>query len=159
MLIVVLGSAAFAGVLIWILSKNRGAVALTIGAVGILFFGACGIAAVKRLTLPAKFLVLNADGLKSDAFPGFAEEVQIKWAEVVAVSTFTVNNIPNVVIQTDDPTKVLSTLPMAPRLIAQANVSLCGSPFVLCSMNFGVSHAELLDGIETAWVAGRELNA
>jgi hypothetical protein len=159
MLLVILGSAAFVGGCIWILSKNRGAVDLAIGGVGILFFGACGIAGVKRLTLPPKFLVLNKIGLKSDAFPGFAEEVEIKWADVINVSTFTVNNIPNVVIQTKDPTGILATMPMAPKMIAQANVALCGSPLVLCSMNFGVSHSELLSSIETAWQDGRELIA
>ena len=143
--------AAFIAVSSWAVLRDRGErMPIALG-LCILVMAGAAVALVKRIASPPRYVLIDSFGIRSDAFPGIGDQVQIKWASVDGVSTCTQNNIPNVVIHTVDQQEVVDALPTAVKLLAKSTILLCGSPFVLCAMNYAVSHDELLHSIQNAW--------
>jgi hypothetical protein len=143
--------AVFIGISIWAMVQDRvQRNPIPLGLCILVMFG-FAVALIKRLTGPPRYVVIDSLGIRSDAFPGIGDDFRIKWASVEAVSTSTQNNIPNVVIHTVDQDEIVDALATSMKLLAKSNNVLSGSPFVLCAMNFAVSHEELLNSIQNAW--------
>jgi len=153
MLLAVLGSFVFVAVGLWMIITRPEMGRKLGGGLSILTFGTFAAMGIKRMNLPPKYLVVNATGVRSDAFPGISEEVSIRWSEVQSVSSLSLRNQPFVVITTQNQDQLISSLGSGGSMIAKANATLCGSPFVLSAMNFAVPHRELLGCIDSFWKA------
>lgn len=154
----VLGCALFiVASLAWIAEGS--AVALVVGAVGLLTFGGFGIGWIVLLLRSGPGLVVDDAGFDDRSSLGVAAG-RVLWADVTSVSHRRVFTSSYVVVSVRDPEAYLARLGRLGRLAATANLRLVGSPVTVASVGLKTSFASLFmllsEGFEWYHLPGPE---
>lgn len=150
--LLVLGSIAFVGIGIWILTqspedfqsshraRDPGFMYL-IGSATILFAGACLIVGLRKLFDPNPGIVLSPEGLTDRT--GGAPNGFIPWAEITGLSRLEVASQKFVTVHLTDPTPYVTKGNFLQRMIKKGNMSRHGTPVQLSSNALRCSFSEL----------------
>lgn len=113
-----------------------------IGIVGILFFGFCGLIAIRKMLDNKPGLIITAIGFddnSSGAAAGF-----IPWSDVTAVTTYAIAGQKILVVKVRDLKKYNQRGNTFKRFINRMNTRLCGSPIAIAPNTLDASLDELL---------------
>ena len=121
------------------------------GIIGILFFGACGVWAARKLYGNSPGLILSKEGLtdKTSAISaGF-----VPWSDIKAIKEHSVRGHKFVAVEVIDPDKYRKSGSFLQRILKQFNQSFYGTPIHISSHSLEISYYELLEAIRTyrAW--------
>ncbi len=119
----------------------------TMGIVSVIFFGACGIIALKKLFDTQPGLILNQDGITDNAsgFPlGF-----VPWEEIVGIGEYTAHRQKFVVLLLQDPEKYINQGSAIAQKMKRANFNLCGSPFTISANSLQIRYEDLFSLLES----------
>jgi len=156
-LLIVLGSLAFVALGIWFLTLDPEAIEAKrrfnspvliygIGAVAIIFFGACGIFGVRKLFDSSPGLVLNRQGL-TDNSSGISVGF-VPWSEVSRIEEFQIQKQKFISIFVANPGKYMDLGNVLQRKARRANLKMCGTPISISSKALKIRHNELQSVLE-----------
>ena len=155
--LMVLGSLGFVALGVWFLTLDAEAITEArrfnspiliygIGVVAIVFFGICGVFAVRKLFDSSPGLILNPQGL-TDNSSGISVGF-VPWSEVSHVEEHTIQKQKLISVIVDNPQKYMSAGNLLQRKARQANLKMCGTPISLSSKTLKIKHGELQSAIE-----------
>jgi hypothetical protein len=152
-LLLLLGAAAFVAAGIWMLSLDDASIQFHrrfndpvyvhgLGLVSILFFGICGLFALKKLFDKKPGLVFNNSGIVDNASsvsPGF-----IPWSEVVGAEICEIQKQKLLIIKVRDPQEYIARGNSLRRTLNKANYKMVGSPISISSNALAINFSELV---------------
>lgn len=164
-LLMLMGCIAFVALGIWFLTLDAGAIETQrrfsspmlvygIGIVAIVFFGACGVVAVRKLFDSAPGLVLNRQGF-TDNSSGISVGF-VPWSEVSRIEEHQIQKQKLISIIIDSPEKYMNLGNVVQRKARQANLKICGTPVSISSKTLKIKHGELRAVIEEYFDRYRE---
>lgn len=112
-----------------------------LGIVSIVFFGACGLLALKKLFDKRPGLVFNHSGIVDNASSisaGF-----IPWSEVVGAEIFEIQKQKMLIIKVRDPQEYVARGSSLKRILNKANYKMVGSPIFISSNALEIKFSEL----------------
>lgn len=153
LMLILLGAAGFVAAGVWmfslddasILSRRRFNDPLYVHGLGLLsivFFGSCGLFALKKLFDQKPALVLNNSGFvdnSSSASAGF-----IPWSEVVGAEIFEIQQQKMLVIKVRNPEEYIARGSSLKRTLNKANYKMVGSPISISSGALAINFSELV---------------
>lgn len=113
-----------------------------LGLVSIVFFGSCGLYALKMLFDKKPALVFNSSGIidnASSVSAGF-----IPWSEVVGAEICEIQKQKLLVIKVRDPREYIARGGSLRRALNRANYSMVGSPISIASNTLAINFSELV---------------
>lgn len=113
-----------------------------VGLAAVVFFGLCGLAALRKLLDKKPGLVLNSSGVMDNA-SGMSAGL-IPWSEVVGVDVFEVEKQKMLIIRVSDPRKYVERGGPIRRAINKANYKVGGNPIAVASSALKIDFPELL---------------
>lgn len=119
----------------------------TMGIVSILFFGACGIIALKKLFDTQPGLILNQNGItdNTSGFPlGF-----VPWKEIIGIGEYTAHRQKFIVLILQDPEKYINQGSTVAQKVKRANFNLCGTPFTISANSLQIRYETLFNLLES----------
>jgi hypothetical protein len=151
--LVLLGASAFVAAGIWMFSLDDASIQSQrrfnnpvyvhgLGLVTIVFFGSCGLLALKKLFDKKPGLVFNNSGIvdnASSASAGF-----IPWSEVVGAEIFEIQKQKMLIIMVRDPQKYIARGSSLKRTLNKANYKMVGSPISISPHALAISFSELV---------------
>jgi hypothetical protein len=152
LLLLILGACGFVviGAWLWSLDEttirsqhrfNSPVLVYGIGLVSILFFGLCGVFAIRKLFDKRPGLIFNSSGLVDNASgvsAGF-----IPWSEVIGSEIFEIQNQKTLLIKVKNPEQYIERGGPLRRTLNRANYKMSGSPIGIPSNALKVNFAEL----------------
>ena len=156
-LLILLGSVAFVALGIWFLTLDAEAIEAQrkfnsqilvygVGGVSIVFFGICGIFAVRKLFDSSPGLVLNRQGL-TDNSSGISVGF-VPWSEVSRIEEHQIQKQKFISIFVDNPERYVNAGNVLQRKARQANLKMCGTPISISSKALKIRYNELYSAIE-----------
>jgi hypothetical protein len=150
--LLLLGASAFVAAGIWMISLgdasiqsqrrfNDPAYVHGLGLVSIVFFGICGLVALKKLFDKKPALVFNKAGIVDNASSvsaGF-----IPWSQVVGAEIFQIHKQKLLIIKVRDPQEYIARGGSLRRTLNKANYKMVGSPIFIPSNVLGINFSEL----------------
>jgi hypothetical protein len=151
--LLILGACAFVALGVWLFSLddsfiqsqrrfNNPTFIHGIGILSIVFFGLCGITALKKLFNKKPGLVLNNIGVLDNS-SGVSAGL-IPWSEVVGSEIFEINNQKMLIIKIRNPQKYIEGRGLLKQMLNKANYKMCGSPIAISSNALKIKFPELL---------------
>ncbi len=156
LILTVLGSLAFVGIGIWLLTIdtadisqgrsfrlffNNPLFARTLGVGAIVFFGVVGAYTAKKFFDKKPGLILDSTGFTDNASAASAGFVP--WSEVAGFDIFQMNRTKMLVILVADPEKYIQRGGAVRQKLNKANFNMCGSPITISSTTLDSNFAEL----------------
>jgi hypothetical protein len=155
--LLLLGATAFVAAGIWMLSLDDASIRTQrrfndptyvhgLGLVSIVFFGACGLFALKKLFDKNPGLVFNSSGIvdnASSALAGF-----IPWSEVAGAEILEIQKQKMLVIRVRDPLEYIARGGSLRRTLNKANYNMVGSPISISSNTLAINFSELVSLFE-----------
>ena len=114
----------------------------SVGIVSMLFFGICGVYALRKLFDKRPGLVFTDAGIVDNA-SGVAAGF-IPWSDVVGATIFEINKRKMLIVTVKNPAKYVERGGAMRRTVNRANVTMCGSPIAISSIALKISFPELL---------------
>ena len=150
--LLLLGASAFVAAGIWMFSLDDASIQSRrrfndpmyvrgLGLVSIVFFGACGLFALKKLFDKKPGLVFNSSGIvdnASSASAGF-----IPWSEVMGAEIFEIQKQKLLIIKVRDPQKYIARGSSLKQTLNKANYKMVGSPISIASNTLEIKFSEL----------------
>lgn len=150
--LLLLGASAFVAAGIWMFSLDDASIQSQrrfndpmyvhgLGLVSIVFFGLCGLFALKKLFDKKPGLVFNDSGIVDNASSvaaGF-----IPWSEVVGAEIFEIQKQKMLIIKVRDPQKYIARGNSLRRTLNKANYKMVGSPISVSSNALEINFSEL----------------
>jgi hypothetical protein len=151
--LLILGSVAFVALGVWLVSMDEAAIRSSsrfndptlvhgVAIVAIVFFGLCGIFAVRKLFDDRPGLVLNSSGIVDNS-SGLAAGL-IPWSDIAGAEIYQIHRQKLLIIKLRDPEKYVQRGSSLRQMINRANLKMCGSPVAISSHALSVSFPELL---------------
>lgn len=151
--LLLLGASAFVAAGIWMFTLDDASVQSQrrfndplfvhgLGLAAIVFFGICGLYALKKLFDGKPGLVFNSSGIvdnASSASAGF-----IPWSEVVGAEIVEIQKQKMLIIKVRDPQKYIARGSVLRRTLNKANYKMVGSPISISSNAPGIEFSELV---------------
>ncbi len=109
----------------------------------VLFFGAAGTWAIKKLFDKTPGLILSEEGF-TDNSSGIAAG-PIPWSEVTSVAESQIQRQKFVSIYVDDPEKYIEKASAFKKTAFRANMKIVGTPINITASSLKIKHKELLD--------------
>lgn len=152
-LLLILGACAFVTLGVWLFSLDEATIQSqrwfnspmfvhAIGLVSIVFFGLCGVFALKKLFDKKPGLVFNDSGIVDNA-SGVSAGL-IPWSEVVGSEIFEIQKQKMLIIKVKNPQKYIERSGLLKRALNKANYKMCGSPIAISSSTLKIDFSELL---------------
>jgi hypothetical protein len=152
-LLLVIGSFVFVALGIWLLSvdetfiqsqrrSNDPVLIRGVGVMSIIFFGFCGVFALKKLFDKKPGLVFNNSGIIDNASP--VSVGLIPWSEIIGFEIFGLQRQKMLIIKVRDPQKYVEQGGALKRTLNKANYKMCGSPIAISSNALDINFSELL---------------
>lgn len=152
LVLLLLGASAFVAAGIWMLSLDDASIQSQrrfndplyvhgLGLVAVVFFGICGLFALKKLFDKKPGLVFNNSGIvdnASSASAGF-----IPWSEVVGAEVFEIQKQKMLIIMVRNPQEYIARGNSLRRTLNKANYKMVGSPISISSNALEISFSEL----------------
>jgi hypothetical protein len=152
LLLLLLGASAFVAVGVWMFSLDAASIQSRrggndpafvhgLGLAAILFFGLCGLYALKKLFDKKPALVFNNSGIVDNASsvsPGF-----IPWSEVVGAELWEMQKQKLLIVKVRDPQEYFERGNPLRRKLNQANHKMVGSPISIHSNALKIEFSEL----------------
>lgn len=107
----------------------------------IVFFGACGVVALKKLFSTANGLVIDELGITDTS--GAVSLGLIAWEDISHISTYQVMSLKMLLIHVYDNDKYLNRLTGWKRKLTVKNLSMSGAPASINSGSLAISHKAL----------------
>ncbi len=150
--LLLLGAAAFVAAGIWMFSLDDASIhshrrfndplyVHGLGLVSIVFFGSCGLYALKKLFDKKPALVFNNSGIVDNASsvsPGF-----IPWSEVVGAEIFEIQKQKMLIIKVRDPQEYIARGGSLRQTLNKANYKMVGSPISISANTLAIKFSEL----------------
>jgi hypothetical protein len=150
--LLLLGACVFVAVGIWMFSLDDASIQSRrrfndpvyvhgLGLVSIVFFGSCGLYALKKLFDKKPALIFNNSGIvdnASSASAGF-----IPWSEVVGAEIFEIQKQKMLIIKVRDPQEYIARGNSLRRTLNKANYNMVGSPISISSNTLEIDFSEL----------------
>jgi hypothetical protein len=140
--LLVVGSALFVALSVWMLARGGSVVAMTAAIAGLLFFGLCGAVGIKKLFETKAGLIINRRGIH-DSSSGVAAGF-IPWSDIEGFSMFVIHNQKMVVVKVVDPEKYIAIGGSLRQTLNRANFKLCGSPLAISANTLKIKFDDLL---------------
>lgn len=151
--LLLLGASAFVAAGIWMFSLDDASIQSQrrfndplyvhgLGLVSIVFFGLCGLFALKKLFDNKPALVFNNSGIVDNASSvsaGF-----IPWSEVVGAEIFEIQKQKMLIIMVRDPQAYIARGSSLKRALNKANYNMVGSPISISSHALAINFSELV---------------
>lgn len=157
MALLLLAACAFVAVGAWLLTHDAAAIrtgrsfrlffnepayAYGLGLLSILFFGFCGVVAVRKLFDKKPGLVLNSSGLVDNA--SGASAGPIPWSDVAGYEVIEIQGQKMLVIQVRDPRKYIDRGGALRRALNRASYKMGGGPVTIPSNTLKIGFPELV---------------
>jgi len=113
-----------------------------IGTAGILFFGFCGAAGIRKLLDKKPGLILNSSGIHDNSSAVAARFVP--WSEVIGFSIFEMQKQKTLVIIVREPERYIEAGGAFKRMLNRMNYKMCGSPVAISANSLNLGFDELL---------------
>jgi len=161
LVLVILGTAAFVGVSIWIwlIAESQDLYGprflKSVALVGGVFFGFCGCYAVKKVFDTRPGLIIDSTGIVDNSSSVSAG--RIRWCEISAVRVAVISGQKLLVINLIEPQKYLARSGFLKRKLSGASVWITGSPINISSNSLCLNFDELFDVVTEAFE--RHLNS
>jgi hypothetical protein len=150
--LLLLAASAFVAAGIWMLSLDDASIQSRrrfndpvyvrgLGIVSIVFFGACGLVALKKLFDKRPGLVFNNSGIVDNASSisaGF-----IPWSEVLGAEIFEIQKQKMLIIKVRNPQEYIARGSSLKRILNKANYKMVGSPIFIPSNALEIKFSEL----------------
>lgn len=152
-LLLMLGAFAFVAGGIWMLSLDDASIQSHrrfndpvyvhgLGLVAIVFFGSCGLYALKKLFDKKSALVFNSSGIVDNASSvsaGF-----IPWSEVVGAEVLEIQKQKLLIIKVRDPQEYIARGSSLKQKLNKANYNMVGSPISISANTLAINFSELI---------------
>lgn len=122
-------------------------IAMVIGLVGLLFFGACLLWIVQRRLDASDALVADRLGLY-DRSSALGTDERVPWRAITAIHPVTFLGQPFVAVELADPHHFIEQAQGVRRLALRANLRLVGTPWCITPTTLGWSAASLADALD-----------
>ena len=153
LLLFLLGAAVFVAAGIWMFSLDDASIQSRrsfndpvyvhgLGLVAIIFFGICGLYALKKLFDKRPGLIFNNSGIVDNASsisPGF-----IPWSEVLGAGVFEIQKQKLLIVMVRDPQRYIARGNLLRRTLNKANYKMVGSPISIASNTLAINFSELV---------------
>jgi hypothetical protein len=150
--LLILGACAFVVLGAWLFSLDEATIqsqrrfnnptfVYGIGLVSIVFFGLCGIFALRKLFDKGPGLIFNSSGIVDNASgvsAGF-----IPWSEVVGAEILEIQKQKILIIKVKNPEQYVDRGGLLKRTLSRANYKMCGSPITISSNALKVDFPKL----------------
>jgi len=121
---------------------NEPAFAYGLGLLSILFFGFCGVVAVRKMFDKKPGLVLNSSGVFDNA--SGASAGLIPWSDVVGSGVIEIQGQKMLIIQVSDPNKYIDRGGAMRRVLNRASYKMGGHPVAIPSNTLKIDFPELV---------------
>jgi len=128
---------------------NEPTFAYGLGLLSILFFGICGVVAVRKLFDKRPGLVLNSSGVFDNA--SGASAGLILWPEVVGYEVLEIQKQRMLIVQVSDPQKYLDRGGALRRALNRANYRMAGGPVSIPSNALKIDFSDLVALFDQYW--------
>lgn len=112
------------------------------GLASMVFFGACGVFAIKKLFDSKAGLVFNSAGVIDNSSAVSAG--LIPWSEIAGAEIFEIHKQKMLIIKVRNPQKYIEHGGKLRRALNNANYKMCGSPIAITSSSLKIDFSELL---------------
>jgi hypothetical protein len=151
--LLLLGAAAFVAIGIWMLSLDDASIRSHrrfndplyvhgLGVVSIVFFGSCGLYALKKLFDKKPGLVFNSSGIVDNASSVSAG--LIPWSDVLGAEIFEIQKQKMLIIKVRDPQEYIARGNSLRRTLNKANYKMVGSPISISANALAIKFSELV---------------
>lgn len=113
-----------------------------LGLVAIVFFGSCGLYALKKLFDKKPALVFNNSGIVDNA--SSASAGLIPWSEIVGAQIFEIQKQKLLIIKVRNPQKYIARGNSLKQTLNKANYKMVGSPISISSNTLAIDFSELV---------------
>ena len=118
---------------------------------GLVFFGACGVVAARKLFDDRPGLVIGPEGI-TDHASGVAAGL-VPWRDITGIGTYAVQGQRFVVLMVRDPDRYTERGNALVRMLNRANARMVGSPVSISANTLKISYGELLARLDAAFAA------
>lgn len=150
-----LGSCAFVAIGLWLVimpekfDSGYSSVFIKVaGIIGVLFFGFCGIIALRIIIFKKIALLINQNGILIN--PG-AKGTTIKWNDITNFREVKIRSTKLIAIDVKEPQYYIDQQPNNfKKRVMQFNLNNYGSPYAISSGTYTINHNDLLDILNMA---------
>lgn len=143
----VLGSFVFVALSFCVIAFGEGSLPeqILMGLCGLVFL-VFAIIGIVRLTKPPLRILLDPEGIHTDAIPG-VNLVTVPWNRVTGIRLWQIGVKPLVIVDVQDADALLASASKGGRRLLKANKAIAGSPFAFYPPSFGMKTDELFENL------------